>query len=81
LAAFVLHTYIFKLSRHTPYIFVTAPERASGKSTLMDVLKVIAHNPYRTDGITAAALVKRVSRIQPTLFIDELDRCCAAVQS
>jgi hypothetical protein len=78
LAAWVLHTYVFKLSRHTPYMFVTAPERASGKSTLMDVLKVMVHNPFRTDGITAAALVKRVSRIQPTLFIDELDAMLAS---
>ncbi|UWZ81836.1 DUF3631 domain-containing protein [Occallatibacter riparius] len=80
LAVWVLHTYVFQFSFFTPYIFVTAAEKACGKSLLMDVLRVLAHNPRRAGGITAAALVRVIDRERaadakdrPTLFLDEMD--------
>jgi hypothetical protein len=73
LAAWVLHTYVFQCSLFTPYIFITAAEKASGKSLLADVLRVLVRKPRRNGGMSAAALVKIVDRDRPTLFLDEMD--------
>src|ERR1017187_3883170 len=73
LAVWVLHTYVLNASDITPYIHITAPEKESGKSLLMDVLAAVACNPIRSGGMTAAALVRIVDRHHPTLFLDEMD--------
>jgi hypothetical protein len=73
LAAWVLHTYAFDASETTPYIHITAPEKACGKSRLMDVLVAIAAKPIRSGGMTAAALVRCIDNGSPTIFLDEMD--------
>ncbi|HUN85149.1 MAG TPA: DUF3631 domain-containing protein [Terracidiphilus sp.] len=73
LAVWILHTYVFRLSFCTPYMFVTAAEKACGKSLLMDVLRALANNPRRSGGMTAAALVRVIDQKRPTLFLDEMD--------
>jgi hypothetical protein len=73
LAAWILHTWVFDASEITPYIHITAPEKACGKSRLMDVLATIAAKPAQSSGMTAAALVRCVDRDAPTIFLDEVD--------
>jgi hypothetical protein len=73
LAAWVMHTYAFDASETTPYIHITAPEKACGKSRLMDVLVAIAAKPIRSGGMTAAALVRCIDNGSPTIFLDEMD--------
>jgi hypothetical protein len=73
LAVWVLHTYVLDASDITPYIHITAPEKESGKSLLMDVLAAVACNPIRSGGMTAAALVRMVDKFHPTVFLDEMD--------
>lgn len=57
----------------TPYLHVSGPEKAIGKSLLMDVLAALAANPRIASGATPAALVHIVDRSEPTLFLDEMD--------
>lgn len=73
LAGWVMHTYAFDASETTPYIHITAPEKACGKSRLMDVLVAIAAKPIRSGGMTAAALVRCIDNGSPTIFLDEMD--------
>jgi hypothetical protein len=73
LAVWELHTYVLDASDITPYIHITAPEKESGKSLLMDVLAAVACNPIRSGGMTAAALVRMVDKHHPTVFLDEMD--------
>jgi hypothetical protein len=73
LAAWILHTWAFDASEITPYIHITAPEKACGKSRLMDVLAALAAKPAQSSGMTAAALVRCVDRDAPTIFLDEVD--------
>jgi hypothetical protein len=68
-----MHTYAFDASETTPYIHITAPEKACGKSRLMDVLVAIADNPVCSGGMTAAALVRSIDNGSPTIFLDEMD--------
>jgi hypothetical protein len=73
LAAWILHTWAFEASEITPYIHITAPEKACGKSRLMDVLAAIASKPAQSSGMTAPALVRCLDRDAPTIFLDEVD--------
>lgn len=69
----VLHTYCIEAFDVTPYLWVHSPTRECGKSTLLDLLHQLAHRAERTDGITAAALYRRIDRLSPTMLLDELD--------
>jgi hypothetical protein len=73
MAAWTLHTYVFDAAETTPYIHITAPERACGKSRLMETLEAIAAAPVRSGGMTAAALVRTIEAKRPTIFLDEMD--------
>jgi hypothetical protein len=73
MAAWVLHTYVFDAAETTPYCHITAPERACGKSRLMETLEAISAAPVRSGGMTAAALVRTIEAKRPTIFLDEMD--------
>jgi hypothetical protein len=73
MAAWILHTYAFDASDTTPYIHITAPEKACGKSRLMETLEAIACAPIRSGGMSAAALVRCIDTMSPTIFLDEMD--------
>jgi hypothetical protein len=73
MAAWLLHTYAFDAAETTPYIHITAPERACGKSRLMETLEALAAAPIRSGGMTAAALVRCIDAKAPTIFLDEMD--------
>lgn len=73
MAAWILHTYVFDAAEVTPYIHITAPERACGKSRLMEVLEALAFDPTSSGGTTAAALVRGIAAKPSTVFLDEMD--------
>jgi hypothetical protein len=73
MAAWQLHTYVFDAAETTPYIHITAPEKACGKSRLMETLEALAAAPVRSGGMTAAALVRTIEAENPTIFLDEMD--------
>lgn len=72
-ALWVLHTWAPDVADFTPYLLVTSPVRACGKSTLLDVLEMIAARPRRSDGMTAAALYRVIDKVRPSVLLDELD--------
>lgn len=73
MAAWLLHSYAFDAAETTPYIHITAPEKACGKSYLMEALQALAAAPIRSGGMTAAALVRTIHARKPTIFLDEMD--------
>jgi hypothetical protein len=73
MAAWTLHTHAFDATETTPYIHITAPEKACGKSYLMEALQALAAAPIRSGGMTAAALVRTIEAKKPTIFLDEMD--------
>ena len=56
-----------------PYLLITAPERQSGKTRLLEVLEAVVHKPLLAAGISPAALYRVVERQSPTLLLDEID--------
>ncbi len=73
LTCWLLHTWAFAAAVVTPYIHIRSAEKSSGKTTLMLVLKALAHTARFSSGISASALARVVSKFAPTLFLDELD--------
>ena len=73
LAVWIIHTYCFEQFRHTPYLDINSPEKQSGKTTLLDVIEPLVHNPKRADSISPAALYRLVHKYKPSLMLDEID--------
>jgi hypothetical protein len=73
LALWVAHTYVADVADYTPYIHVKSPVRECGKTTLLELLEHLAFRAQTSDGISAAALFRRIDRWAPTILLDELD--------
>jgi hypothetical protein len=74
LALWVLHTHSFEgTSFYTPYLAITSPEKQSGKTRCLEVLKNVVRTPQMTASISPSALARSVSDLKPTLLLDELD--------
>jgi hypothetical protein len=72
-ALWVLATHAFNAFFIFPRLFVTAPEKRCGKSTLLDVLSRLVPRPLGASSITAAALFRVIEAWRPTLLLDEAD--------
>ena len=67
------HTHAILAAVAAAYLSVTSPEKRSGKTRLLKVLRLLVVNPWLTGGTTKAALVRKVDRDHPTLLLDESD--------
>ena len=56
-----------------PRLFITAPEKGCGKTTLLDALSRLVSRALAADNITAAALFRTIEAARPTLLLDEAD--------
>jgi putative DNA primase/helicase len=56
-----------------PRLFITAPEKGCGKTTLLDVIERLVRRPLTASNITAAALFRTIEAARPTLLLDEAD--------
>jgi hypothetical protein len=72
-ALWVAHTHALEAAEQTPYLSITAPERRSGKTRLLEVSELVVARPWLTGRVSAAALVRKVDRVRPTLLLDESD--------
>ena len=58
---------------HSPYLMVTAPQRDSGKSTLLGLLGFLAPRAMVCVGLGEAVLFRSIDMWEPTLIADEAD--------
>jgi Protein of unknown function (DUF3631) len=73
-ALWIAQTWIHEHATYSPILFVTSPERDSGKSTLINVIKYMVRRELSTVSITAAALYRSIEKWNPTFVIDEADK-------
>jgi putative DNA primase/helicase len=66
-------TYVTESFDCLPLLFVTAPEKGCGKSTVLDLIQLICARPLSASNITGAALFRTVEMARPTLLLDEVD--------
>ena len=73
LALWVVHTHAFTLRQVTTYIGVVSPEKRCGKTTLLELLRSLAHEAVAAANISPSALFRVIEDTKPTLLIDEAD--------
>lgn len=73
ISLWILHAHCFHVFEFTPYCLLTSPEKRCGKSRLMEVMQLLVPRPWGTNHPTSAVLVRKINRVKPCLFIDELD--------
>ena len=69
----ILHTWAFEAAVTTPYLFITSPQKQSGKSRLQEVVGKLVRRPLRVSGASEAALFRAIDELAPTILLDEVD--------
>src|SRR5262245_1934064 len=74
IALWVAHTWSFCAFDYTPYLFVFAAAKRSGKSRVLEVLELLARNAKKTESGSSAALIRIIDdKRPPTFLLDEVD--------
>jgi hypothetical protein len=73
IALWILHTHAFKAADYSPYLAVTAPEKRSGKTTVIKLLELLVANPWRVITPSEAVVYRKIDRDGPTVLLDEFD--------
>ena len=73
-ALWAMHTWLIKAFDYTPYLWVHAADKRSGKSRLLEVLRLLSCNAVRAQSASPAALIRSIKEESPpTFLLDELD--------
>jgi hypothetical protein len=69
----VAHTHAMPAADCTPYLSINSAEKQSGKTRLLEVLRLLVPGAWFTGRVTAAVLVRKIDACAPTLLLDESD--------
>ena len=72
-ALWVAFTWFIDVAKTAPLAIINAPERACGKSILLEAIGRRSCRPLPVSNTTPAALIRSVEKWRPTLLIDEAD--------
>lgn len=72
-AVWIVHTHALEAFDVTPYLNITSPEKRSGKSRLLEVLKLLVPNPLHVILPSEAVLFRTINAGNVTLLLDEAD--------
>ena len=73
IALWIAHTHAIEAADVTPYLNINSPEKRSGKTRLLEVLRRLVARPWLTARTSPAALYRRVDAESPTFLCDESD--------
>jgi hypothetical protein len=73
IALWVAHAHALAAFDCTPYLSINSATKRSGKTRLLEVLDPLVPRPWLTARTSAAALVRKVDEMRPTLLLDESD--------
>jgi hypothetical protein len=80
-ALWVIHSHAIDATDFTPYLNIYSAMLRSGKTRLLEILKLLVRNPWFTGRTTTSALVRKIDRYKPTLLLDESDAAFEAKSS
>lgn len=69
----VIFSYVVDIADFAPIAWITAPERACGKSTLLSLFERVVNKPITGASMTPAVLFRVVEKHRPTVLLDEID--------
>jgi putative DNA primase/helicase len=72
-ALWAAFTWFIDVVQVAPLLIINAPEKACGKSQLLDLMGRISYRPLPAANATTAALFRSIELWHPTLLIDECD--------
>jgi len=72
-ALWVVHTHATDAADFTPYLDINSPVLRSGKTRLLEVLRLLVAKPWFTGRVSGASLVRKTKQEHPTLLLDESD--------
>ncbi len=72
-ALWTLFAWAFDAWTIAPMIHISAPERACGKTRLLEVIGALIPKPLPTGSISTAALFRVIEAHDPCLLVDEID--------
>lgn len=72
-ALWVVHAHAIEAADFTPYLAINSPEKQSGKTRLLEVMKPLVRKAWMTGRVSAAALYRKIDAECPTLLLDESD--------
>ena len=72
-ALWVVHTHAINAADCTAYLSINSAEKQSGKTRLLEVLRLLAGVAWFTGRVTAAVLVRKIDAVAPSLLLDECD--------
>lgn len=74
LALWVVHCHCFEAFEVTPRLQVKSAVKQSGKSTLIDLLKLVTPKSIEVETVSVAFIFRAIELVRPTLLLDEADR-------
>ena len=80
-ALWVVHTHSIDAADFTPYLAINSPEKQSGKTRLLEILRLLVRGEWFTGHVTAAVLVRKIDAKTPTLLLDESDAAFSGDQT
>ncbi len=60
IALWIPHTHAIEAAEFTPYLDISSAEKESGKTRLLEVLKILVANPWGTENASPAAMVRKI---------------------
>ena len=74
-ALWIAHTHLMECWEITPRLAVLAPEKACGKTRVLEVTEHLVPNPVRSGASSPAFIIRSAARQddRPTLMLDEID--------
>ena len=73
IAYWILQTYNQNAFYYAPKLLIISPEKRCGKTTLLQLIEMLAYKPLPTSNCSQASLFKIIEKYQPTLLLDEAD--------
>ncbi len=71
IALWIIHTYIFRHFKATPYLLIDSPSHECGKTDLLTCLKHLASSTKQTSDLSVAILYRLIDAEDPTILLDE----------
>jgi uncharacterized protein DUF3631 len=66
-------THVYESFEISPYLLFRSPERRSGKTRALEVLRAVVRNPLASASLSPAVLFRTIGERPTTVLLDELD--------
>jgi hypothetical protein len=71
-ALWVVFSHVFDAFDFSPKLMIRSPEKRTGKTRLVEVLERLVCRPFFVSGISAAALLRLIEQLAPSMLLDEI---------